>query len=360
MGGGGKHPDSSYEDYIAEMHAFILAGTIMSESDGMASDLDPLAADVGGLAGFYEATRSSAIGQTPYAALTAFSPSDSNSRFHELLDEVDEYVDSIDGNEPSIKYTDNFDLMEAQVDAIWDSTATDDLADEVEEFKKKRQTDFYEELGEQQAQLSAINATGGTQFGVSAGLLMRRYNREVGDYREKLKLEHHSFRRQAAISQSLILAEKQSQYFNIRSKSIGVLSQVTDIWSTALRQKKEDELGLAIEDIFWDGKLYDFLGKALGSISGSAVVPSGSHGENQTLNTISTIAAVGSQAAGVFGDIRDNRNAARSLRTSSVSNPTAGPNGGFPGFNTPENYTPAGLVQFSTPPPPVLPPQAVS
>jgi len=308
MGGGGKQPEA-YEGIHSEMHGYILAGTAVQATE-MSADINPLDASVGGIAGFYESARSSAIGQSPYAATTPFSPDDVNSRFPELLDEVDEYVNSIDGSEPSVKYGDNFDLMEAQVDAIWDTAATDDLADEVEEFKKKRRTDFYEELGEQQAQLSSINATGNTQFGVSAGLLMRRYNREVGDYREKLKLEHHSFRRKTAISRSLILAEKQSQYFNIRAQSIGVLSQVTDVWATAIRQRKEDELRLAIEDIFWDGKLYDFLGKALGSISGSAIVPSGSHGENQTLNTISTVAAIGSQAVGVFGNIRDNRNAA--------------------------------------------------
>ncbi len=302
-GGGGTSP--GYEDFHIEAHGAILTGQVVNEDQ---SGFDPLASDVGGIFGIYGAARISAIGQSPYGATVPFSPSDSNSRFSELLDEIDEYVDSIDGSEPSVKYNDNFDLIEAQVDALWDTEATDDLADEVEEFKKKRQTDFYEELGTLQAGLSSINAMGNTQAGVSAGLLMRRYGREVGDYREKLKLEHHSFRRRAAIGQALVLAEKQSAFLNTRAQSIGVLSQVTDLWSTAIRQRKEDELRLAIEDIFWDGKLHDFLAKALSSISGASIVPSGSHGENQTLNTISTVAAIGSQAIGLYGNIRDNRN----------------------------------------------------
>ena len=306
MGGGGKQP-GAYKTIHTEMHGYILAGTAVA-SGNMSGDIDPLTTP-GGIAGFYEAARSSAIGQSPYAATTPFSPDDSNSRFAEFLEEIDEYVDSIDGSEPSENYNDNFDLLEAQVDAIWGTAQDDDLADEVEAFKAKRLTDFYEELGRQQSDLSLAGASGNTQFAVSGALLNRRYAREVSDYREKLKLENHGFRRKAALTQSLLLSEKQSQYFGVRAQSIAIMSQVTDLWSTALRQKVEDELRLAIEDIFWDGKLYDFLGKALGSISGSSIIPGGTHGENQTLNTISTVAAVGSQAVGTFANIRDRQKA---------------------------------------------------
>ena len=285
--GGGKAAEAAYELYAMDWHAWILAGVA---DTGVIDVLVP----PGGIIGATQDALSTALGTTPYALVNVFNPKDSNSRFEALLSEVDNYLAEVSNIEKDTRFTD---LSVLRIPSSATHTAKLSAISEAGiKLGYKLNLDAADKIAQINARASAGNSLGHSTRIVAIGKVARKVHQQVGNFLQDAYTEDYKEHRDS-IEGGLQFLDISNKHTSSRAIAIGALTDSVDLWSTALRQRSEDELKLAVEDLIWDLKLWDFAGKGLSSISGAAIIPAGAGNENRTLESISTFATAGASIA---------------------------------------------------------------
>lgn len=282
MGSGGSPSGPAYTPLHLDMHAWIMAGLDQTAAEGA----DPNTWD--GMAGLTTDALSSSIGGTPYSNATPFDPEGPDSRYPSLMQELDTLIDDVkELAKPSTSWGENADTVEAKLDSVFDSA---DITAVVSAHRTQREAELTLNIARYNSTMSAINAVNTSSRAIGIALLERETDRAVSQFEANLELEHEKARRKYTMEVSTQLVGLDKDYFDSRIQSLQLMGVLVEQHSTAQRQFIDDDLKLTIEDVIWDLRIYEFAQKALGSIAGASIIPSGAAKENQTLSTLSMVA----------------------------------------------------------------------
>lgn len=292
MGGGGGDPsEPGYRGMHLDYHAWLATGDDIGEDATW--DMSNI---TGGVAGMILDSDATSLGGSPYSFITAFDPRASGNRFPELMEEADEFFNSLEEVDPKELWEERRDVL---IGKTVDSTLSQAKTDATENLKTNQDDRAVAELDKaSKAFYSFEQDMFQVVKGLNTHLLTRESAREEVHAQKDLLLDLDVYNRDISGKLAIKLMDRDNTYLSRRAQSIAILAQSTDIWSTAVRQRIEDELRLTIEDATWDLRLQDFSAKALSSISGASVIPEGRGKENTgVLGTLSTLATIGGALA---------------------------------------------------------------
>ena len=299
MSGGGTAV-SSYPSYLQYVHSAMLTGTDGVTTPGALADanqwgnvLDAMLAATAG------------IGGSPYAAVTAYDPSDD---IQLVQDRYDEWAADIDAIDPNTLMTD---WVGDAVTLATTLVPTAEIDDAVNAFEARSQAAYMRNVSRFASGMFDIGAVMTSQFGMGLAQMELDRQDQLNDMDARLRLLGERERSETA--RGLVGQFSQIYLSQIQEKRAGVGAQldISRIASTMYQDQILTDLDYEVKDATWDLELFQYPMGNIGALSGAlqtykaqtpnerlaaAITTSGSFG-------LQVGTALGSPAAGVIGGV---------------------------------------------------------
>ena len=301
MAGGGTAV-STYPSYLQSVHTALLSGETFVDGDAPLSFTDP---NRWGNVMDAILAASSGYGGSPYAAVTAYDPTEDIERVQERYDEWAGELDSID---PDTLFTQ---WVGDAVTLAGSTVASGEIDNAVDAFENRSQAAFMRNVSRYATGMFDIGAVMTSQFGMGMAQLELDRQDQLNDMDARLRLLAERERYEAARGYVGQLAQLYMAKIQEQRAGIGGQLDISRIAATMYQDQILTDLDYEVKDATWDLELFQYGMNNIGALSGAIqTYKAQTKGERLAANIMTSASfglqvgtAMGSPAAGVVGGV---------------------------------------------------------